>query len=652
MTERFEKLFEPGYIGKMKVNNRIVKAPTEMTYANRDGSVSERMLRYYKDVALGGSGLVLVEMTSIDDKGSEYGFATPAIYDHKFMPGMALLAQTIKKNGAKAGLQLYHGGANRHWKPIKAPSPIPWGVAFAQVGFASIPHQLSISEIEEIIEAFGDCALRGKQVGFDIIEVHGAHGYLITQFLSPLTNKRTDWYGGSLENRMRFLIQIATNVRNKVGPSFPISIRLSGSEYVEGGITIEETTKVAKALEQIGVDVLDISGGGRGSGQKLVVPMYYPEGVNVWAAEAIKEAVSIPIIVCGSINRPELAEQILEEGKADFIGMARALLADPYLPKKANEGRVEDIVPCIRCCGDGCTNTERKGFGGVLCTVNVAIGKEDESRIEAAKEPKDVAIIGGGPAGMKAAQVAALSGHRVTLFEKRELGGHLIEAGVPEFKKDIRRLVLYLINQIRKLEVRIIEKEAKAEDIIRGGFHVVIVATGSTSLKPRIPGVHKSIVVDALEVLSGVETGNNVIIVGGGAVGCDTALFIASKGKNVTVVEMRDDIAKETDDPVDMHTIPASITFWDKFTEAGVRVFTRTKLDTILDDGIVVTNKSGVKSKLAADSVVLALGFTPVAWDGLDEISDKVEVRMVGDCVEPRKIFDAIHEGYLAARNL
>jgi len=644
MTKHFEKLFNPGYIGNMKLKNRIVKAATETTYANRDGTVSERMLRFYKELALGGSGLVIVEMTYIDKKASEYAISTPGITDIHYLPGLSLLAQTIQENGAKAALQLYHGGAARTEPSIKAPSPIPWAEAFEELGFAGIPEELTIREIEEIIEAFGDSALRAKMAGYDMLEIHAAHGYLITQFLSMRTNKRTDWYGGNLENRMRFLLQVVSNVRKKIGSDFPVSVRLSGSEYIEGGITIEETIQVAKALEKTGVDTLHISGGCREAGERLCTPMYIPEGINVWAAEAIKKVVSIPVIVCGAINTPELAEQILEEGKADFISMGRQSFADPYWANKAKEGRVEDIIPCIRC-NEGCLNHDRKGWGGLRCTVNVAIGKEDEFRIKRAEQPKKVAVIGGGPAGMEAARVAALSGHQVTLFEKRKLGGHLNEAGIPEFKKDIRRLVQYLITQVKKAGVNIVEEEAKAKHITRGKFDIVILATGSVPLMPNVTGVDKPIVIGALDVLNGAETGNNVIVVGGGLIGCEVSLFLAEKGRKVTIVEMLGEVGYGFEFLTRQYVL-------GRLSKNNVQIFANSKLEAILDDGVVVTNEYGVERELKGDSVVLAVGLSPVAWNGFDKVSAKVEVRAIGDCVEPRLIFDAIHDGHLAARNI
>ena len=485
----FSKLFEVGRIGKILLKNRIIKTATLSNYANPDGSVSERLIRFYEEVAKGGAALVLVEMAYIDEKGSKLHHNQVGINDDAFKSGWALLAQRIQENGAKAGLQLCHAGFLRKiGPPVMTPSPLSESI-LKNLNITGSLTQLSIGEIIEIEESLGKCALTAKQVGFDLIEIHAAHGYLITQFLSPLINKRTDLYGGSDENRMRFLLEIINNVRNKVGPDYPISVRLNGSEYTDGGMTIADTITIAKALEKAKVDLINISGGSRYTrDDTIVVPGYHPDAFNVWAADAVKKAINIPIAVAGAISTPELAEKVLSEGKADFIGMGRPLIADPYLPRKAKEGRVDDIVPCIRC-DDGCLRSERRGFGGIRCTVNVAVGKEEKFKIEPANQAKRVAIVGGGPAGMEAARVATLMGHKVTLFEKRELGGLLIEAGVPEFKNGVKRLARYYKTQMSKFNIDIVKKEAGIRDLIKANFDVVILATGSIPISLADSGI-------------------------------------------------------------------------------------------------------------------------------------------------------------------
>ena len=460
-TVSFQKLFEPGFIGKLRLKNRLIRASMYTTYGALDGSVTDRMIRHYREITSGGVGLVMVEFSHVDKKSSKSNYCQLSVAGDEYIPGLSWLAMTIKQNGAKAGLQISHAGGQRYLMtpPKKVPSRASWEAI--QVKGEPAPEELTIEEIEEIVEAFGDAALRAKKAAFDLVEVHASHGYLITEFLSSATNRRTDRYGGPLENRMRLLIEIIENVQKKVGFDYPITVRLNGSEYLEGGITIEESIEAARILEKKGVRAVHISGGTHRNSDKLVVPMYWSRGYHVWAAEAMKRAVQIPVIASGSVTTPELAEEILREGKADFISLARPLLADPFFPKKAEEGRPEDITPCIRC-NVGC---QGRPEGSLTCTVNIAAGKEDELKIKPEVRRKRVAVIGGGPAGMETARVAAMMGHQVILFEKRRLGGMLIEASVPEFKADLRRLINYLSIQLKKLKVKVLHQEADVETI-------------------------------------------------------------------------------------------------------------------------------------------------------------------------------------------
>ncbi len=451
-----------------------------------------------------------------------------------------------------------------------------------------------------------------------------------------------------MKNRMRFLLEVVKNMRKKTGDDFPIGVRLSATEHIDGGITMEETLEVVKALDKVGVDVINISSGCRQSEDSFVIPMYRPTAFNVWAAEELKKITNIPIIVGGAITTPQMAEKILEEGKADFIGLARPLIADPYFPRKIKEGRPEDIYPCIRD-NEGCWNLQRRGGGGMCCTVNVAVGKEDEYRITPTSNPKKVAVIGGGAAGLEAARVAALYGHHVTLFEKGRIAGHLIEASVPEFKKDIERLIEYFRVQLKKLKVEIVQKEANAADIQKGGFNAVIVATGGMPIIPEIPGVNKPLVKGALDVLNDhAKTGKKVIVVGGGLVGCDLALFLAEQEKKVTLIEMLDEIAKAMERKAERKS------FLSRLGKTDVEVYVKTKVVEIVDDGVIVEDSNGKQRKLEADHVVLAVGLAPAPWPDLEKITreGEIEVYEVGDCVKPRKIFDAIHEGHLAAKRL
>ncbi len=646
MNRAFPKLFEPGKIGQMVVKNRVLKAPQFTCLGAPDGSVTERLIRYYKEIARGGTGLVIVEYAWVDNKASQSGPCQLGVAGPEHISGLSLLAQAIQANGAKAALQIEHCGRQKFLgtAPIKCSSRVPWEELHLKG--AAIPEELTFEETQEIVEAFGDAARRTQIAGFDMVEIHGAHGYLITNFLSPRTNKRTDWYGGSLENRMRFLLELVSNVREKVGPDFPLCVRLSGSEYEPDGIVIEETIEVAKALEKLGVDLIHVSGANHHQMIYECSPMGMPTGIHVWAAEAIKKAVQIPVVASGSITTPELAEDILESGKADFVGLGRPLFADPYWPQKAKEGRPEDVRPCIRC-NEGCLDRSNVLFKAILCTVNPALGKEDDFTITPAEHPKKVAVIGSGPAGMEAARVCALRGHKVTLYEKRRLGGALIEASIPEFKSDLRGLLSYFVTQIEKLKIKVVQEEATINTIKDGGFDAVVVAVGATPLKPDVPGIGKPIVTSAAEVLAGkTHPGQKVLVVGGGVIGTEIGLFLAEQGKEIIITTRKDDFMTGVG-------TGEKIVYKQRLAKQKVTIRTGKRLEAVLDNGAVVVDRYGNKEEISADSVVLNAGFAPqTALVERLERETSLPVYAVGDCVSPRTIFDAIHEGYLAAFTL
>jgi len=640
-NEKFPKLFEPGYIGKLRIKNRIIKAPTLTCFASRDGCVTQRMINHYAQLAQGGSGLIIVEYTYVDDIASKSAQCQLGVSSDEHRPGLQWLASTIKANGSSACLQIAHAGREKFLgtPPIKAPSRIPWEEIYEVKAFP--PEELTFEETRQIVEAFGEAALRAKQAGFDMVEVHGAHGYLITNFLSPRFNRRTDWYGGDLKNRMRILLEIVNSIREKTGPNFPLSVRLSGTDYEENSITIEETKNVAQVLQKLGVNIIHVSGGDHHTYDKQVAPVYGPLGNNVWCAEEISKVVTIPVIASGSITTPELAEKILAEGKADFISFGRPLLADPCFPLKARENRPEDIRPCIRCL-DGCV-TRGVMVGSVSCSVNSTLGREGESKIVRLNKGKRVAIVGGGPAGMEAARVAALRGHKVTLFEKRQLGGMLIEASVPEFKADLRKLIDYLSVQVKKGGVEIVFRDVAAQVIKEGEFDACIVATGATPRIPDVPGTDKPLVVGGLEVLQGAKMGKNIVVVGGGRIGRDVALFLAEQGKRVVITTRRKDIAQGMNRG-------EQLAYFQRLSKRDVEIRAGLHLEEITDNGIVVRDTRGEKSDIKGDNVVLATGLVPNR--GLyDELAGTpgLQVYAVGDCVEPRSIFDAIHEGFYAA---
>jgi 2,4-dienoyl-CoA reductase-like NADH-dependent reductase (Old Yellow Enzyme family)/thioredoxin reductase len=643
----FPRLFEPGYIASIRLKNRIIKAPQHTGLANPDGSITGRLLRYYKEVAQGGCAMIVVEYAYVDNDASKASPSQLGISRMDHMTGLSLLADIIKANGAVAAIQISHAGRQRFiLEQPKAASDVPWPEITAQG--CPIPQPMTVEEIRGVVKAFGQAAKRAQTVGFDLVEIHACHGYLISNFLSPYSNKRTDEYGGDFENRIRILLEIIAAVKAEVGPDYPVVCRLSGTDYEPDGYPLEETVELCRRLEALGVAAIHMSGGIHHTTIHEVSPMGMPLAYNVYAAEAAKKVVRIPVVASGSINLPALAESILEEGRGDFISLGRPLWADPQWPLKAKRGRPEDIRPCIRC-NDGCLARGDHIANTVRCTVNVALCREEEFEITPAMRPMRVAVVGGGPAGMEAARVAALKGHEVTLHEKRELGGALIEASIPEFKApDLKPLVAYLKTQVAKTGVKVVAKEATVDDLAGGAFDAVIVATGATALGLEdIPGISDPKVATAAQVLHGEAVlGDRVAVIGGGIVGTEVGLVVAETGRHVTFIEMLDEfMCNITFDERQVYEL--------RFKDLNVSVNTGQKLVEVTATGVRTVDRNGAESEFPADSVVLAAGFRPNR-ELIEALAahPQIKVAEVGDCVRPRKIYDAIHDGHLAAKLL
>jgi len=642
MNKHYPKLFERGRIGRLEIVNRIVKAATGTYLANPDMSVSDRMLSFYADMARGGAGLVFADNAIIMD---EYHMGIAGFAD-KFIPGMALLASAIKDNGACAGLQLSHPGRDGAYvggAGARAASRMQWEDWYEHG--MPIPQELTIEEIHDLVEKYGDAARRARIAGFDIVEIHAAAGTLPSNFLSPADNKRNDMYGGSLKGRMRFLVEASKNIKKKAGADFPLSIRLSLNDFEPGGIVLAESIETAKALEEAGVDVINAFAGSHAEAAHAACCMLLPRGITIPMAAAVKEAVGIPVIVVGSITTPDLAEEIIKSKAADFIALGRPLLADPYWPVKAKEGRAEDIVPCIRC-NEGCHDRGMLSNKPTVCTVNPTIVKQDGLRIEKAEKAKSVAVIGGGPAGMEAARVLTLRGHKVTMYEKRELGGSMIEAAVPDFKADIKRLIEYYKVQLKKLNIKVVKEEATIEKIKDGKFDAVILAAGAVLKKPDVIGIDNPIVTDALEVLRGnAKVGKKVVVIGGGVTAAETGLYLAEQGKEITFVEMLDVFMPDVGINRNAYN--------ERLFAQKVTVHTGMLLYEVKDKAVVIMDRYGNKQEIKADSVVLAAGFAPRHdLRQLFEDETDLEVYAIGDCMGARLIFDAIHEGFLTARRI
>jgi 2-enoate reductase len=641
------KLFEPGKIGKLRLKNRIVMSAMGCGgLAQLDGNLSQRGIDYYVARAKGGAGLITTGSCKVT-REFEYNPCKPTLMvDHKaYARWVEELAEGVHDYGAKLSVQLMAGsGRTGRAEEIRKVRPL----GASAVPCVSDPNVLSrgmtLEEIERFLDSFEAAAEVLKSARADAVELNCHGGYLVDQFMSALWNKRTDAYGGSLEGRLKFLLDIVARLRKVLGVDFPVIVKYSLVHYLEGGREIEEGLEIARKLEAAGVSALVIDAGCHETIYFMLPSEFQPMGCTVNLASRVKGAVKIPVITVGKLGSAELAEEVLQEGKADFIALGRALLADPEWPNKVKAGRVQDIRPCVGCF-EGCRQRANEGKT-IGCAVNPATGNERELVVLPAERKKSVLVIGGGPGGMEAARVAAVRGHRVSLWEKEQaLGGNLIPGSVPEFKEDYRRLRDHLVLQLNNAGVRItLGKEATPELVGQMKPDAVLVAAGSTAIIPTIVGVERENVVTATDLLSGKkDPGESVIVIGGGVVGCETALHLAQKGRKVSIVELLGDIARDMYTVNRMHLLRL-------LAEAGVRVLTESRVAEITDMGIVLTGRDGRQEGLKADTIVLAVGLKPKD-DLAERLSERVpEVYPIGDCSEPRKVIHAIREGFRIAR--
>ncbi len=628
-TMRFPHLFREGKIGNCILKNRFIMSLFPTKYST-DSRVNERMIEFYRERARGGVAMIVLDCPCLDYprayKGSnQLRFDTP-----EFADGIAKLINSIHAQGAKAFMQLDYP------KERSLDHEIPGAKRKGNLWLGFLPEIMTPQDAGQIIEIMSAGSKRARELGYDGIEIQASYGEFISQLLSPLSNKRKDEYGGSLENRSRFLTTLIERVKQQAGSDYPVIVKLVCDEFLEGGLTISDTTHIANLVERAGADAIFASGGNKAT-KRMSVPMHYlSPGSLLHLAKAMKKAVTIPVIAVGKINTPELAEKAIREGEADFVAMARALIADPNLPEKARKGIVKDICGCLYDLED-CYDKGIPGIGRA-CAVNPFSGQEYRLKITPAGKKKRVVVVGGGPAGMQSALIVSQRGHKAILFEREgSLGGQLRLAWKAPFKDEVGEILRYLEHSLGKTSIKIIfGTTATEKEVLSQEPDVVIIALGSKPILPNIPGADLPFVFDVRAVYEKpLELGLNVIIVGAGDIGCETADLLSEQARNVTIVELLDEPLKR------MNDLPKA-ELLGRLKKKWVQILTSMEVMAIEKGHVIVASKDGIKKKLTADSVIFSVGSGRVDFL-YGALKDSVkEVYVVGDAKEPGNLGAAL----------
>lgn len=636
-------LFSPIQIGTMTAKNRLLMSAMSINFGvDENGWVTDQLSAYLAARAEGGAGMILVGGGGVHPTGLELP-GLPALWDDGCIPALRKMVKTVKRYDTCFGVQLMHGGRQSYHDHKVAPSPIP-----APAVVKGIPTALTVEAIAELVAAFGDAARRCRDAGFDFVEVHGAHGYLINQFLALNSNQRDDQYGGSFENRIRFFLELLADIKAKVGSDFPVGLRINGEDYIEGGWTLTDALRLAPILESKGADYLHVSAGVYGSSQLTIPSMYVAHGCFVDLAEAVKQVVTIPVVGVGRIKSPEMADRILKEGRADVVAMGRALIADPMLPLKAQAGQLSTIRPCIGCCL-GCIHAVLALEPGA-CVVNPDVGREYLlQRGETAPLSKQVLVVGAGPAGLAAARMAANRGHHVSVIEEKgSVGGLLRLAARPPGRGEIMEIIDFLTRETERLGV-CLRLNTRLDEALLDELNpdVVILASGSQPEMPIIKGLFTTgmDLCTVTEVLEGKITGDRVIILGGGQAGLVTADFLAEKGREVAVLNRKRHFAEE---------MSSNDRFYlrERLKSERVHLFKQVSVKTFTDTGVVFTTAGTPRTLEGFDTVVVAEALTSVrdAKQMLDR--RKYEVYLIGDAKTPRNLMLAQSEAEEIARSI
>jgi NADH:flavin oxidoreductases, Old Yellow Enzyme family len=652
-----DKLFgKKGYIGNLEIKNRLVMTAMGIGYADHEGNATDEIIQFYAERAKGGAGVVITEITRVNEEHGVGEYDQLSLASDKTIPSFKKLVNEIHKYNSKLFIQLHHPGRETYSvlngnKPVVSASAIPCGVCQQET------RALETEEIENLVIDFINAAFRAKQSGADGVELHAAHGYLIAQFLSSHTNKRTDKYGGSFENKIRFLIEIIKGIKAKCGKDYPISVRISVDEFykvlgVNDGITPDEGVKIAMELEKAGADLINVSAGTYETGNVTVEPTSYSQGWRMELAKLVKENVTIPVVATSVIREPEFAEKMIKEGYIDFVGMGRSWLADSHWGEKAINGNFEDIRKCTSCmyCFEIAGTQLISGGDGTTCAINPRLGKENKYP-EPVKDGagRKVVVVGAGPGGMESAILLGKRGFNVTLFEKsNKLGGQMYLSSVPPKKEKMGYFIDYCKKQLKDYNVEVIFNAEVTEELIKEiNPYAVIIATGSTAVIPsNIEGIYKNNVFTPEDILSKrVEMENlKISVIGSGLTGLETAEYLVEAGNTVTVFEMKDKIGFDAF-PLVLMDVTGSL------TNAGVRMIPGHKLIEIKSGSILLEDRAGIVIEEPCDAVILSLGIKPInsLTEKLKEFSN---VYTIGDANKLGRIAQAVHSGFEVAYNL
>ena len=643
-----KKLFEPLSIGPITLSNRIVMPALGTNFAGSKGEVTPRLIHHYQARAAGGAGLIIVEGTAVHQTGRGFLYQLSIDRD-ELIPSLKQLVQAVQGQGAKIFIQLHHGGRNTNsrisgtqpWAPSAVPSPVG----------QETPKAMSLEEIQEIIRAFLEGARRAREAGFDGVELHGAHEYLLSQFLSPYSNFRKDAYGGSLENRLRLSREIIQGIRKEQGEKFLISFRISGDELVSKGMHLPESLKAARALTGYGADLINVSGGVYETPHLIIPPAPFPQGVHLPLAESMKKALSVPVIGVGRILHPEFAEAVLNSGQADLVAIGRGLIADPDWPQKARTGRFGDIRFCVGC-NQGCIDflmAERP----ITCLYNPGVGKDREFSFLPARQPGTMVVVGAGPAGLEAAVTLDEMGHRVYLFEKRDrLGGQVKTALIAPGKSEFQEIIRYYQRKLEKSGIQLfLNTKPTIETILDLTPDFVVIATGSVPIDPDLPGLQGEEVLSIETALTQPEkVGEKVVVLGGGNAGCEVADYLSLSGRKVTIMEMGNRMARDCG-PARRYLLMR------RLRENKVKNFIRCRIKSLSPGQVtyIREEKDGRRSMRhlnGLDTFVNALGVksNDILAAPLKAIG--IQVDIIGDALSPGKILDAVAEGARAAREI